>query len=158
MPSLEDLKKRNGPVEALSHPYLPMICAIPKEQWEAMLQLQTGMVRALPELRDSIGRLPTAQSLEQALRDFHQQIYREQANYLGSRIVDMGRRNEDSMEETFRDLKAALIPKVTAAVKGLEVTLRHRDMWAPTLKRKWFGLGCLCTAIFFLLLRLSKIW
>lgn len=158
MPSIEDLKKLNSPMETLNQPYMPLICAIPKEQWEAMLRLMTGMARTLPELTNSVSRLPTAQNLEQMMRDFHQNIYREQINALSSRILEIGRRNENSLDTTFQALTEVLVPKITATVKKLESTLQHRDMWEPKLKAKWFGLGSLCSVILFLLLRLLKIW
>lgn len=44
MPNWDELKKMNGALTTLNEPYAPIVYAIPKEQWEAMLNLQTGMV------------------------------------------------------------------------------------------------------------------
>ena len=82
MPSLEELKQRNKPEmpegippaqpqQTVTVPYLPLVSAIPTDQWNMMVESQTAAIQRLQELAMYIATLPTVDDVNQMMKKYY---------------------------------------------------------------------------------------
>ena len=97
MPSLEELKQRNKPdmpegippaqsQQTVTIPYLPLVSAIPTEQWNMMVESQTAAIQRLQELAMYIATLPTVDDVNQMMKKYYQGVYERQTDFLSKTI------------------------------------------------------------------------
>ena len=112
---LEQLKHKNtSDTQALAQPYQPVVYAIPKAQWEAMLALMTENLPFMDAMATEENMAYYYQEMSKTLRN----LTDNQSNHQREMTSQVGRLNEQN-SRWVRDLEASLKNQVEQNQKNL---------------------------------------
>lgn len=166
MPDFEKLKQFNQPENALPEPpeqtvtvpYLPQVSAIPTDQWNTMLKGQQLTVQRLQELSAYISTLPGVDDVNKMMEHYYRNVYYQQTENLKDTVRQENRTITDSVNTGMEKTRSATARTIQNTLDQWETKLMHRDMSPLKIKAKWAGIGAFLSAMFWLLLKLLKIW
>lgn len=166
MPDFEKLKQLNRPEnppskppeQAVTVPYLPQVSAIPTDQWNTMLKSQQLTVQRLQELSAYVAALPSAEDVSRMMEQYYRSVYDRQTANLEDTVRQENRKVSDSVNAGMEKMTDTIAWKMQNTLDHWEANMRHRDMSPLRIKAKWTGIGALLSAMFWLLLKLLKIW
>lgn len=166
MPDFEKLKQLNQPESALPEPpkqtitvpYLPQVSAIPTDQWNTMLKGQQTTVQRLQDLSVYIAVLPSVDDVNKMMEHYYENVYYQQTENLKDTVRQESRAITESVNTGMEKMRNTTDQTMRNTLYQWETKLVHRDMSPLKIKAKWAGIGALASAMFWLLLKLLKIW
>ena len=166
MPDYEKLKRLNQPESALPElpeqtvtvPYLPQVSAIPTDQWNTMLKGQQLTVQRLQELSAYVAALPGVEDVSRMMEHYYRNVYYQQTEDLKDTVRQESRAITESVYAGMEKTRNTTAWTIQNTLDQWETKLMHRDMSPLKIKAKWAGIGALISAMFWLLLKLLKIW
>lgn len=166
MPDFEKLKQLNRPEnpppeppeQTVTVPYLPQVGAIPTDQWNTMLKGQQTTVQRLQDLSVYIAVLPSVDDVNKMMEHYYENVYYQQTENLKDTVRQESRAIMESVNTGMEKMRNTTDQTMRNALYQWETKLVHRDMSPLKIKAKWAGIGAFLSAMFWLLLKLLKIW
>ena len=148
------LKELNAIPQELLKPYQLVNMAVPKELWDSLVLYQIEVGRVLTEACQKIETLPTWENIAEGINKPLGRIstvMRDSANTTDCRLTA-------ELQTQMKKMSMDMISQMSKISEQTEQRLKATDLSPIRLKLKMMGTGALLSVIFFILLKLLKIW